>query len=280
MSDLYYDQYDYQIDDDPYPVLKRLRDEAPVWHNAKYNYWLLSRFEDVSNASKDHQTYSSAWGTVLELMPDVPGASTAIINNDPPYHAQMRRLVAARFSPRHVMSLEDEVRQIVRRYLEPLKQRKSFDFVQDFCRWIPMEVISALLGVPDADRKQINAWGNEILHRDEGETEESAICLAARDGLTNYVAKAMYQRRKKPSDDLMSLIANGEIKLTDGTTRLLTDREAVEYMFLLAAAGNETVARLLANASCYLAWYPDQRQKLLDQPLLCLLYTSDAADES
>lgn len=268
MNDLYYDQYDYHIDNDPYPVLKRLRDEAPVWYNAKHNFWLLTRFEDVFNASKDHQTYSSAWGTVLELMPPNPGESTAIINNDPPYHSQLRRLVAARFSPRAIAALEAEVRAIVIGYLEPLEGKTTFDFVQDFCRWIPMDVVSALLGVPEPDRKQINTWGDQILHRDEGETEESEICKAARAGLTNYVATAMNDRRAHPTEDLITLIATGKILEDDGTARQLTDREAVEYIFLLAAAGNETVARLLANACCYLAWYPEQRQKLRANPAL------------
>ena len=268
MSDLYYDQYDYQIDNDPYPILKRLRDEAPVWYNEKYNFWVLSRFDDVLTASKDHQTFSSAWGTVLELMPEEPGQSTIIINNDPPYHSQMRRLVATRFSPRYVMALEEEIRAIVIGYLTPLENKQSFDFVQDFCRWIPMEVVSALLGVPKQDRKQINTWGDEILHRDEGQTDESGICKAAREGMISYFSAAMYERRTNPQDDLMSLIATGEIRLEDGTTRNLTDGEAIEYIFLLAAAGNETVARLLANACCYLSWHPDQHQKLKDKPSL------------
>jgi cytochrome P450 len=268
MSNLYYDQYDYQIDNDPYPILKRLRDEAPVWYNQKYDFWLLSRYEDVLNASKDHDTYSSAWGTVLELMPPNPGESTAIINNDPPYHSQLRRLVASRFSPRYVAALENEIREIVVRYLKPLEGQKSFDFVQDFCRWIPMEVVSALLGVPQEDRKKINTWGDEILHSDEGKPEESEICKKAREGLLNYAAAAIHDRRANPKEDLMSLIAFEKIRLDDGSTRPLTDQEAAEYIFLLAAAGNETVARLLANSSCYLSWYPEQRQMLRDDPSL------------
>lgn len=266
MTDLYYDQYDYTIDDDPYPVLKRMRDEAPVWYNQQYNFWLLSRFEDVSNASKNHETFSSAWGTMLEIMTENPGESTAIINNDPPYHSEMRRLVAARFSPRNVATLENQIRAIVVGYLERLEGKPSFDFVQDFCRWIPMEVVSVLLGVPEADRKQINTWGDQVLHRDEGQTEESGMARIAREGLTEYVAKAMYERRAQPQDDLMSLIANGQIRQDDGSMRPINDQEAIEYMFLLAAAGNETVARLLGNACYYLACFPDLRQQLRDEP--------------
>lgn len=268
MNDLYYDQYDYQIDNDPYPLLKRFRDEAPIWYNDKYNFWLLTRFEDVFNASKDHETFSSAWGTVLELMPENPGEFTAILNNDPPYHSQMRRIVAARFSPGKVAALEKQIREIVIGYLEPLEKKDSFDFVQDFCRWIPMEVVSTLLGIPDKDRKMINTWGDEFLHREEGQPEESQTSKEAREGLTAYVAKQMYARRESPSDDLISLIATSEMRLEDNTTRRLNDQEIIEYVVLLAAAGNETVARLLANACCYLSWFPEQQKKLRDNPSL------------
>lgn len=264
MSKLYYDQYDYRIDDAPYPSLKQIRHEAPVWYNKKYDFWLLTRFDDVLNASKDPLTYSSAWGTVLELMPPNPGESSAIINNDPPYHSQMRRLVASHFSPRQVAQLEPQVRAVVTGYLEPLQGRASFDFVQDFCRWIPMEVVSTLLGVPEQDRRQINTWGDEILHREEGVHQETEPTKAAREGLSNYFAEAMQKSRNKPSNDLISFIANGEIRTADGQSRHLNDKEATEYILLIATAGNETVARLLANACCYLSWFPAQRQKLRD----------------
>ena len=67
-SDLYYDPYDFEIDADPYPMWRRLRDEAPLYYNEKYDFYALSRFEDVERALVDWETYRSGRGTILELI--------------------------------------------------------------------------------------------------------------------------------------------------------------------------------------------------------------------
>jgi cytochrome P450 len=263
---LYYDQYDYTIDDNPFPVFKRLRDEAPAWFNEKYGFWVLSRYEDVIKASRDTSTFSSAHGTVLEIMTDEPSQTSWILNNDPPFHGQMRSVVAARFTPSKIAQMESDIRKIVIGYLQPLEGKDTFDFVQDFGRWIPMEVVSTILGVKPEDRKAINQWADDMLHRDEGETGEPPLAIEARNNLFGYFAQALQERRQSPSDDLMTVIANGQITESDGSQRALSDREAIEFIVLIAAAGNETVARLLGSAAWLLAKHPDQRQKLRDNP--------------
>ena len=83
----YYDPYDFDIDADPYPVWKRLRDEAPLYYNEKYDFYAISRYDDVERASVEWQTYSSAKGSVLEIikaqMEMPPGL---FIFEDPPDH--------------------------------------------------------------------------------------------------------------------------------------------------------------------------------------------------
>ena len=264
---IYYDQYDYAIDDNPYPMLKRMRDEAPVWYNEKYNYYALSRYDDVLKASLDTETFSSAHGTVLESMTDEPDESTWILNNDPPYHTAMRSVVSAFFMPARIARLEEEIRDIVVRYLEPLQGRDSFDFVDDFGRWIPMEVVSGILGIPEQERHNVNHWADDMLHRDDGQVELGPVQLAAIENLTRVFTELMEDRRRNPGDDLSSAIANGKMTI-DGVERPLTDREAAEFMMLIGAAGNETVARLLGSAAWLLADHPDQRQKLRDNPSL------------
>ncbi|WP_317930825.1 cytochrome P450 [Halioxenophilus sp. WMMB6] len=267
VQDLYYDQYSYEIDDNPYEIWRRLRDEAPIWYNEKYNYWVLSRYEDVLKASMDWETFSSAWGTVLELMDEKPGNTCLMINNDPPYHDQLRTVVAKRFTPAFVAGLEQEIRDIVVSYLEPLEDKSEFDFVQDFGRWIPMEVISVVLGIPPEDRRQINQWADDSLSRDEngGFTEE---CFAAMGKTAEYFQNILADRKANPKNDFLTELAHAEITETDGTTRPFSERESMEFMLLLAAAGNETVARLLSNAGVLFARHPDQRQKLRDNPQL------------
>lgn len=267
-TELYYDQYSYDIDDHPYPIWKRLRDEAPVWRNPKYNYWVLSRYEDVLKASMDHVNFSSAHGTVLEIMSEEPGQSTLMINNDPPYHDQLRHVVAARFAPAKISVLEDAIRDIVVGYLEPLQGRGSFDFVQDFGRWIPMDVISSFMGIPVEDRRDINSWADQMLSREEGEESAGERAMAAVTSIHQYLQAVLQDRKTNPQPDFLTELATAEITQEDGSKRPFTDQESFEFMLLLAAAGNETVARLLSNTGVLLARHPDQRQKLRDNPEL------------
>ncbi len=266
-AELYYDQYSYEIDDNPYAIWKRLRDEAPVWRNEKYNYWVLSRYEDVQKASMDWQTFSSAWGTVLELMSENPGDTSLMINNDPPYHDQLRKVVAPRFSPAKIAVLEADIREIVRGHLQPLEGRDSFDFIQDFGRWIPMDVISHLLGIPHEDRRQINQWADDSLSRDEngGFTERGINAIGK---TMEYMGKVLADRKANPCGDFLSELAHADLTLEDGSTRPFSEDESTMFMLLLASAGNETVARLLSNAGVLFAKHPDQRQKLRDDPSL------------
>ena len=267
-QELYYDQYSYDIDDNPYGIFKRLRDEAPVWYNEKYNYWVLSRYDDVLKASMDWQTFSSAWGTVLEMMTDGPAQSTLMINNDPPYHDQLRKVVAPRFTPNFIATMENDIREIVVGYVGPLQERASFDFVQDFGRWIPMDVISSLLGIPVEDRRNINQWADDMLHREEGEEGATERGMEAVTNIHQYLQSILADRKAHPRDDFLTELAHAELTQDDGTKRPFSDQESWEFMLLLAAAGNETVARLLSNAGVLLARHPDQRQKLRDYPSL------------
>src|SRR5262245_56945593 len=112
-TDLYYDPYDYEIDANPHPVWRRMRDEAPLYRNDRYDFFALSRFDDVLAASLDVETYSSARGTVLEMIRDEASAgSSMMIWMDPPDHTRMRKLVSRAFSPQRIAALEDEIRRI------------------------------------------------------------------------------------------------------------------------------------------------------------------------
>lgn len=267
-AELYYDQYRYDIDDNPHEVWQRMRDEAPVWRNEKYNYWALSRYEDVLKASEDWQTFSSAYSTVLELMTDEPGQTTFMIHNDPPYHTQLRKVVAHRFLPARIAKFEQELRDIVIGHIRPIEGRSEFDFVQDFARWIPMDGISMLLGIPAQDRRQINQWADDSLFRADDDEKTTERGLAAMGAVHQYFRNILADRKANPKGDFLTDIAHGQIDLPDGGTRPMSDRESFEFMILLSLAGNETVARLLSNAGVLLARYPQQRQKLRDNPAL------------
>src|SRR5690348_1403126 len=117
-TDVYYDPYDFDIDSDPYPVWRRLRDERPLYYNERYDFYALSRFDDIERASVDWKTYSSAKGTVLELIKsnlELPPGS--IIFEDPPLHDTHRALLARVFTPRKVSALEPKIRGFCARSL-------------------------------------------------------------------------------------------------------------------------------------------------------------------
>lgn len=265
--ELYYDQYSYDIDDNPYEIWQRLRDEAPVWRNEEYGYWVLSRYEDVLKASMEWQNFSSAWGTVLEMMSEKPGETPLMINQDPPYHDQLRAVVSAYFTPVAVAKLEADIREIVLGYLRPLEGRDSFDFVQDFGRWIPMDVVSHILGIPQEDRRQINQWADDSLARNEdGSMTEAGINSMGK--AMGYFDTILKDRKENPCGDLLSHLSHADITLEDGSTRPFSAEESLYFMVLISSAGNETVARLLSNAGVLLARHPEQRQKLRDNPKL------------
>ncbi|MBW2291715.1 MAG: cytochrome P450 [Deltaproteobacteria bacterium] len=267
-DELNYDPYDYDIDANPHPVWKRMRDEAPVYRNEKFDFYALSRFEDVMTASLDAKTFSSAYGTVLEMMSDEPGDSPMMIFLDAPKHTQLRKLVSRAFSPRRISYLEQSVRKVAASYLDPLVGSGGFDYLQDFGAKLPVMVISALLGVPEEDREEIRQWTDTLLHRDEGETDAKRAHDAVSAQLWGYFGRYVEERRSQPKDDMISDLIRAEIKLPDGSTRRLENVELLAFIGLLSGAGNETVARFLGWASTLLARHPEQRAMLAKDPTM------------
>jgi len=261
-----YDPYDYEIDADPHPIWKRLRDEAPVYYNEKFDFYALSRFEDVMHASLDAATFSSAYGTVLELMQDEPGDSPMMIFLDAPKHTQLRKLVSRAFSPRRIAALEDGIRKVARGYLDPLIGSGGFDYLQDFGAKLPVMVISALLGVPEEDREQIRLWTDTMLHRAEGETDAERAHAEVTEKLWSYFGRYVEEKRAAPRDDMISDLMQAEIDLPGGGQRRLENQELLAFIGLLSGAGNETVARFLGWTCCLLDRHPEQRAMLAAHP--------------
>jgi len=265
VSEIYYDPYDRAIDADPHPVWRRMREEAPLYRNDRYDFWALSRFRDVLDASVDVETYSSARGTVLEMMgKDLP--LRPMIFMDPPEHDRLRALVSRAFSPRRIAELEPGIREIVRGYLDPQVGGSGFDFVADFGAKVPMMVISTMLGVPEEDREQIREWTDETLHREPGEEDPSERIAPIMTEIAGYFMRYVNERREHPADDMMTDLLHAEFEDEQGAKRRLSDAELIAFVLLLSGAGNETVARLLGFAGATLAQFPEERAKLVARP--------------
>jgi cytochrome P450 len=261
-ADLRWDPLDAALKVDPYPVWRRLRDEAPAYYNDRYDFWALSRFEDVDVAHRDPATFSSAHGTVLESMSPEPVETGMMIFADPPEHTRLRRLASRAFTPRRVTQLEDEVRRIARELLDAQRGGGGFDFVQDFGAQLPSRVITTLLGVPAADQEEVRGYIDQTFHFEEGAGMLNDVSLAAMTNLFEYLTPQMEDRQRSPRGDMLSDLVHAEITDDDGERRQLTLQESTEFSILLVSAGTETVARLLGWAGWVLANHPDQRAEL------------------
>ena len=266
--DLYYDPYDFEIDTDPYPVWKRLRDERPLYRNEKHEFWALSRFADVEQGLVDAKTYSSAKGSILELIKaDVEMPPGTFIFEDPPTHDLHRGLLSRVFTPKRMAAIEPKVREFCARSLDPLVGSGGFDFIKDLGAQMPMRTIGMLLGIPEEDQEGIREHIDAGLRLEEGGDLPPAM-QSYGDGHVASGAQAFETyidwRAEHPSDDLMTDLLQAEFEDVDGTHRRLTKTEILNYVNLIAGAGNETTTRLIGWTGKVLAEHPDQRRELVE----------------
>jgi len=261
-----YDPYSRQMQDDPYPTYRYFRDEEPCTHNPKMDFYALFRFEDVWQATLDWKTYSSSLGPILENKGEIPGEVMSIIGMDPPRHVRVRNLVSKGFTPRRIADLEGEVRRIARRQLDAVAGERRFDFQAALSNLLPMDVISHLVGIPEEDRALYRGWVDRGLERDPETGKAPPGAVEGMWSASAYVQKLLAERRARPRDDLVSLLAHTEYEEVDGATRRLADHEVVAFVGLLAAAGAETTTKLLGNCMVYLARHPDQRRRVWRDP--------------
>jgi cytochrome P450 len=262
-TDVYYDPFDFEIDTNPYPIWKRLRDELPLYYNDRYDFYALSRFDDVESSSVDWKTYSSARGTVLELIKsdyEIPPGS--IIFEDPPDHDLHRGLLSRVFTPRRMSEIEPKVREFCARSLDPLVGSGGFDFIRDLGAQMPMRTIGMLLGIPEQDQEAIRDRIDDGLKLEEGTMPELDARRAEEQGslFEDYID----WRAQHPSDDLMTELLQAEYEDMTGTMRRLTRDEVLGYVNLLAAAGNETTTRLIGWTGKVLSEHPDQLDQLVE----------------
>ncbi len=262
---VYYDPYDSELDADPYAMYRRMREEAPLYYNAKYDFYALSRFGDVSQGLVDHETFSSARGAILEWIKGGLEVPSGILSfEDPPLHNIHRNLLARMFTPRKVTGLEEKIRQFCARSLDPLVGTGRFDFVGDLGAQMPMQVIGLLLGIPEGDLESIRDRSNNNMKTESGKPMK----LSTRGIQQLGAAYADYidWRAEHPSDDIMTELLNVEFKDETGATRHLRRDELLLYINVVAQAGNETTTRLIGWAGKVLGEHPDQRRDLVNNP--------------
>ena len=254
------DPYSYAFHEDPYPTYAALRDSAPVYQNPDLGFFALARHADVVAAFRDDIRFSNADGVSLDPAATGPQAARVMsfLAMDEPRHGRMRRLVSRGFTPRRVADLEPRVRAITAAHLAPALEKGSFDFIDDVAGKVPMDVVSELLGVPEADRAELRRLADVVVHRDDGVFDVPPAAASASLDLAVYYLDMIAARRDKPQDDLTSALLEVEL---DGER--LPDDELGAFLFLMVVAGNETTTKLLGHCWYWGARNPDQLAKPL-----------------
>jgi cytochrome P450 len=254
------DPYDYNFHENPYPYYQRLRDEAPLYYNEKFNFFALSRYADVAPALNDWERFRSGRGTTADIMLsgfEIPPG--IILWEDPPIHDLHRRLLSRVFTPRRMEAVEGLARQYCVRALDPHVGSGRFDFIEDLGAQMPMRVIGYLVGIPEADQEMIRKRTDTLLTLTEGKPAFDATSFEQ-----SYEIFADYidWRADHPSDDLMTELLNAEVEEPDGTRRRLTRTEVLTYTSTIAGAGNETTTRLIGFIGQLFSDHPDQRREI------------------
>ncbi len=258
---LEFSPYAYAFHEDPYPLYARLREEAPVYHNADASFWALSRHDDVLAAFKAPKLFSNREGVSIDPTAGRAGAraGTSFLAMDPPEHTRFRGLVSRGFTPRRVAELEPRIREITVAHLDALVGAGRFDVIADFAGKLPMDVISEMLGVPEADRAELRSWADLLVHRDEGDVDVPPAGTEAFFKIRSYFKDRIVAFRKNPGDDLLSAL----LALDDDGFKP-SDDDLLGFCNLMIVAGNETTTKLLGNALYWLWRNPAERKRLAD----------------
>jgi cytochrome P450 len=258
-----FDPYSKEYVSDPYPIYKRLRDEAPVYHSEQRNFWALSRFDDVFAAHKDVTRFLSGGGITIE---GIDAGLPLLIVKDGAEHVWHKSLVSRVFTPARMAALEPYIRRRTRELLATAAQKPEFDFVKEFSVVLPLDVISTLLDIPEEYRASYHEHVNQTLSREE-DRDLSRVAQAMQHVLEMFTT-LIAERRVKPRDDVITLLMNTEIKDEDGAMRRLEDFEIAFRFGELGAAGHETAAKAIANGAMAFCRFPDQREVLRNNPSL------------
>ena len=278
------DKWETFINGQPFETFKQLRAEAPIyWHEEDLDFepgfWAITKHEDIIKVSKDPKTFSSAVGGHLMTMgdPEVvdPTAVAAIIGNmigmDPPEHQIYRKMVAPSFTPKSIRNLEDGMRNKVRELLDKVADKKDFNFVTEISEQLPLWVLCEMMGIEESERPKIRDLVNNLTDASIQQDPEKGMQV-----WFNYMElfkmgrDMIEERRKNPTDDLMSVVANTQVEGDQLPAELLDG-----FFLLMVIAGNETTRNTITGGLMALTDNPAERQKLIDDPSLI----ANATDE-
>lgn len=251
-----YSPFSPEVQADPYPVYRQLRDHAPLYRSSQHGFWALSRYDDVVAVSRDWETFSSSFGVDIDDTGGEFGEGN-FLEEDPPLHDLLRAIVRNDFIPKDLRAaLEPFVRQEVERIVADLKTRPAVDFARELAWELPIRVVSRLMGFPDEDRDRLRQWEETFALRIPTLDHLPPFASRAGAALRSYFADVIARRRAQPADDLVTKIAAAKL---DGAP---IGDSALGMVFILFVAAIETTASLITQSLRLLAEHPDQRDWL------------------
>jgi cytochrome P450 len=258
-----FDPFSKEFFDGAWDTYRRMQEEAPVYYNEQYDFYALTRHEDVAAGLKDFETYSSSYGIDLSMVRSGQKPPQSIIFMDPPDHRHMRSLLNKVFTPRAIQAQRQMVIEKIDKYLNKADPG-AFDVVRDLSGPFPVEVITTMLGVPEEHAQQVRHWIDVSLTREPGQVEVGEEGMQANINTAMLYYELVKQRREERREDLFSKLIDAEIGREDGQKTKLDDLEITGFATLLGGAGAETVTKLVGSAPVVFARFPDEWQKLLD----------------
>jgi cytochrome P450 len=266
-SPMEFNPYSDSFFDDPYDTYRWMRDEAPVYYSERWDFHALTRYDDVVAAHRDWETFSSSYGVTLDaLSMRHKFDMNMLILMDPPEHERMRKLVRQVFTKAAIANLEPLVTDVVTFYVQALAGKDQFDLVADFAALFPVEIISSMLGVPAGERQQIRLWTDGFLHREENNPFATESGVAASMAMGEYFLDLAQEKRRRPDDLIISRLVTTSYEDETGVTHRLADEDIATFSVLLAAAGSETVTKLMGNGVMAFHHNPDQWELVLADP--------------
>jgi len=244
----------------PFNTYRRLRDEAPVYHNEERGFWAVSRYDDVVAVSRDWQRFTTARGVDIDNYGDVLGGGF-FLAKDPPEHGRLRDVVKAAFGLRTVRELtEQPIRALVEQLVSDIAERESADLAADLAWELPARAMSILLGFPDEDCDRLQQLGLQLMERNIGDPAPPAASDEAAIALMEYFIEQVDSRRGEPRSDLLTHIATATV-----AGEPIGD-SAPGMALLLHVGGFENVGCSISSALYWLACHEDQRAWLAANP--------------
>lgn len=256
-----YDPFSLHVRRDPYPIYRRLRDEAPAYYLPKYDAWALSRFQDVWDASSDADSYSTAKGTTPAQVLTKEQPVTPMLNvMDPPEHTRLRAVIRKCFLPRHLRGLQPLVKQTFDGLLDEVVDQGSCDVVQDLGARLSVQVACLAIGIAPEEGPTLNAMVKRFFAHDPDTGGMTPDGLQALADLTAFCEDLIRRRRRQPGDGPEA--ADALIRFRDAEGRGFPDEVAASHVTMLVIGGSETFPKTLANGILRLYEHPDQRRAL------------------